>query len=107
RELDADRVPVLVVEDNREALFIYEKYLKGSRFQVVPARNIVEAKASLKAFRPVAIVLDVLLEGEHSLDLLRDLKQDSATHDIPIYVVTVVDNRQKALALGADGFQAK
>ncbi|HZQ19129.1 MAG TPA: ATP-binding protein [Terriglobales bacterium] len=107
RELDADRVPVLVVEDNREALFIYEKYLKGSRFQVVPARNIVEAKASLKAFRPVAIVLDVLLEGEHSWDLLRDLKQDSATHDIPIYVVTVVDNRQKALALGADGFQAK
>lgn len=107
RELDANRVPVLVVEDNREALFIYEKYLKGSRFQVVPARNIVEAKTSLKAFRPVAIILDVLLEGEHSWDLLRDLKQDSATHDIPIYVVTVVDNRQKALALGADGFQAK
>jgi CheY-like chemotaxis protein len=107
RELDASRLPVLVVEDNREALFIYEKYLKGSRFQVVPARNIEEAKASLKAFRPVAMILDVLLEGEHSWDLLRDLKQDSATRDIPIYVVTVVDNRQKALALGADGFQAK
>jgi signal transduction histidine kinase/DNA-binding response OmpR family regulator len=107
RELDASRLPVLVVEDNREALFIYEKYLKGSRFQVLPARNIEEAKASLNAFRPIAIILDVLLEGEHSWDLLRDLKQDPATHDIPVYVVTVVDNRQKALALGADGFQAK
>lgn len=107
RELDATRLPVLVVEDNREALFVYEKYLKGSHFQVVPARNLEEAKASLKSFRPVAIILDVLLEGEHSWDLLRDLKQDSSTHDIPIYVVTVVDNRQKALALGANGFQAK
>ena len=29
RELDADKLPVLVVEDNREALFIYEKYLKA------------------------------------------------------------------------------
>ena len=107
RKLDASRLPVLVVEDNREALFIYEKYLKGSRFQVVPARNIEEAKTSLNAFRPVAIILDVLLEGEHSWDLLRDLKVDPATRDIPVYVVTVVDNRQKALALGADGFQAK
>ena len=107
RELDANRLPVLVVEDNREALFIYEKYLKGSRFQVVPARNIVEARASLKSFQPIAIILDVLLEGEHSWDLLRDLKQDSSTREIPVYVVTVVDNRQKALTLGADGFQAK
>ena len=107
RELDATKLPVLVVEDNREALFVYEKYLKGSPFQVVPARNIKEASAALRSFRPMAIVLDVLLEGEHSWDLLRDLKRDSSTRDIPVYVVTVVDNRQKALALGADGFQAK
>ena len=107
RELDANRLPVLVVEDNREALFIYEKYLKGSRFQVLPARSLEDAKASLGTFRPIAIILDVLLEGEHSWDLLRDLKLDPATRDIPVYVVTVVDNRQKALALGADGFQAK
>jgi len=107
RELDANRLPVLVVEDNREALFIYEKYLKGSRFQVLPARNLEDAKTSLSAFRPIAIILDVLLEGEHSWDLLRELKLDPGTRDIPVYVVTVVDNRQKALALGADGFQAK
>jgi signal transduction histidine kinase/DNA-binding response OmpR family regulator len=107
RELDADKLPVLVVEDNREALFIYEKYLKGSRFQVVPASSIAEARAALRSFHPHAIVLDVLLQGEHSWDLLRDLKEDSATHDIPVYVVTVVDNRDKALSLGADGFSSK
>jgi CheY-like chemotaxis protein len=47
------------------------------------------------------------LQGEHSWDLLRDLKLNPATKDIPVYVVTVVDNRQKALALGADAFHAK
>jgi CheY-like chemotaxis protein/anti-sigma regulatory factor (Ser/Thr protein kinase) len=107
RELDASKLPVLVVEDNREALFIYEKYLKGSKFQVVPASNISEARTALRSFRPRAIVLDVLLQGEHSWDLLSDLKQNSATHDIPVYVVTVVDNREKALTLGADGFHSK
>jgi signal transduction histidine kinase/CheY-like chemotaxis protein len=107
RELDSDKLPVLVVEDSREALFIYEKYLIGSGFQVIPARSVEEAREAVRAFRPRAILLDVLLQGEHSWDFLRDLKQDSSTQDIPVYVITVVDNRQKALALGADGFHPK
>jgi signal transduction histidine kinase/DNA-binding response OmpR family regulator len=106
-ELDASRLPVLVVEDNREALFIYEKYLKATRFQVIPAKNVKEAREALRAFRPVAIVLDVLLQSEHSWDLLRDLKEGADTRDIPVFVVTVVDNRSKAVALGANGFHPK
>jgi CheY-like chemotaxis protein len=107
RELDASRLPVLVVEDNREALFIYEKYLSGSPFQVVPARNLKEARQALREFRPVAILLDVLLEGEHSWNLLQELKQQPSTKDIPVIVVTVVENQQKAMALGATAFHSK
>jgi signal transduction histidine kinase/CheY-like chemotaxis protein len=107
KEIDSSKFPVLVLEDNREALFVYEKYLKGSRFQVIPASTIQEARDAFHSFRPLAVVLDVLLQGEHSWDLLRDLKQNPATKDIPVYVVTVVDNQQKAAVLGADGFHAK
>ena len=107
RELDASKLPVLVVEDNREALFIYEKYLKGTEFQVVPAQDLKEARRALDEFKPIAIVLDVLLQGEHSWNLLQDLKQNSATKDIPVFVVTVVENQSKAMALGATAFHAK
>src|SRR5581483_6386935 len=107
RELDANKLPVLVVEDNREALFVYDKYLKGTQFQVIPAGNLKEARAALRDFRPAAVVLDVLLQGEHSWELLQELKRDPATANIPVLVVTVVENREKALSLGADGFQAK
>lgn len=107
RELDSDKLPVLVVEDNREALFIYEKYLKGTQFQVIPAKDLKQARQTLREIRPVAVVLDVLLQGEHSWELLQELKQDSGTARIPVFVVTVVDNREKAIALGADGFHAK
>lgn len=106
-ELDASKLPVLVVEDNREALFIYEKYLASTRFQLIPAKNVKDARDALRNFRPVAVVLDVLLQSEHSWDLLRDIKQDPATCDIPVFVVTVVDNRSKAMILGADGFHPK
>jgi signal transduction histidine kinase/CheY-like chemotaxis protein len=107
RELDASKLPVLVVEDNREALFIYEKYLKGTEFQVVPAQDLKEARRALEEFKPIAIVLDVLLQGEHSWQLLQELKQNPSTREIPVFVVTVVENERKAMALGATAFHAK
>ena len=107
RELDSAKLPVLVVEDNREALFVYEKYLKGTPFQVIPAQDLKQARHALGEFKPAAIVLDVLLQGEHSWQLLQDLRQDPATRDIPVLVVTVVENEGKALAMGATAFHAK
>ena len=107
RELDASKLPVLVVEDNREALFIYEKYLKATEFQVVPAQDLKEARRALEEFKPIAIVLDVLLQGEHSWQLLQELKQNPSTKEIPVFVVTVVENEGKAMALGATAFHAK
>jgi signal transduction histidine kinase/CheY-like chemotaxis protein len=106
-QVDPARLPVLVVEDNRETLFIYEKYLKGSGFQVVPARSLRAARQALGQFRPTAVILDVLLEGESSWELLAELKQVEATRGIPIIVVTIVENEYKARALGADAFSPK
>ncbi len=106
-QVDPSRFPVLVVEDNREMLFIYEKYLKGTGFQVVPARTLKSARRALKELRPLAMILDVLLEGESSWELLAEIKRDEQTRTIPVLVVTVVENQHKALALGADGFATK
>jgi signal transduction histidine kinase/CheY-like chemotaxis protein len=106
-QVDPARRPVLVVEDNRETLFIYEKYLKGSVFQAVPARTLRAARQALAQFRPVAVILDVLLEGENTWELLADLKRSEATRDLPVLVVTLVENEAKARALGADAFCAK
>lgn len=100
-------LPVLVVEDNPEALFLYERYLRDSAFHVISAKSLHEARRVLREIRPAAIVLDVLLRGEHSWGLLQDLKQDPSTADIPTFVITVVENRDKALALGADDFHPK
>jgi CheY-like chemotaxis protein len=106
-QVDPARRPVLVVEDNRETLFIYEKFLKGSPFQVIPARTVREARRLVEQVRPVAVVLDIMLEEESTWELLSELKQRQATRDIPVLVVTMVDNRHKAVALGADAFCPK
>ena len=106
-QVDPTRLPVLVVEDNRETLFIYEKFLKGSGFQVVPTRSVRAARRVLQELRPVAVVLDILLEGESTWELIADLKRQPQTRDLPLWVVTMVDNQHKARALGADDFCVK
>jgi len=105
--IDPSRAPVLVVEDDRQTLFLYEKYLEGSGFQVVPARSIEDARKAMERIRPSAVVLDVMLEGESSWNFLAELKTQEATRDIPALVVTVTNREDKARALGADEFCVK
>jgi signal transduction histidine kinase/CheY-like chemotaxis protein len=106
-QLDASRAPVLVLEDDRQTLFLYEKYLARSGFQVLPVRSTEEARRVMERVRPAAMVLDVMLEGETSWNFLAEMKNSAATRDIPVLVVTVTDREQKARALGADEFWLK
>jgi len=105
--LDPAKVPILVVEDNRQTIFFYERYLSNAGFQVLAARSIDEARSALERVKPSAIVLDVMLEGEATWGFLRAVKEDPRTHDIPVMVVTVIDRAQQARALGADEFWLK
>ncbi len=107
RVLDPRRSPVLVVEDDRQTMFLYERYLSQSGFQVIPARTTDEARTAMTRVRPAAIVLDVMLETESSWRFLREVKENPETSEIPVMVVTVVDSSQKARALGADEFWLK
>ena len=107
RPLDPSRAPILVVEDDRKTIFIYEKYLAMTGFQVVPARTIADAERVMTEVRPAAVVLDIMLDGESSWGFLTRLKSDPETRDVPVLVVTVTNKEQKARALGADEFWLK
>ncbi|QRN96972.1 response regulator [Archangium violaceum] len=107
QHLEPGRAPVLVLEDDRQTLFLYEKYLERSGFQVLPVRTVDEARRTLQRVRPAAIVMDVMLEGETSWGFLSELKGNEATRDIPTLVVTLMDREHKARALGADEFWLK
>lgn len=101
------RSPILVVEDSDEDLMIFEGVLANTRFQVVPARSIAAATAALDVLRPAAIVLDLRLQGEEAWDFMTRLKREERTANIPIVVVSTVDDRQKGFALGAAAYGVK
>ncbi len=105
--LDPQRMPVLVVEDDADTIVLYERFLASAGYQLIPARTIREARDGLAAVRPRAIILDILLRGEHAWELLTDLKRREETRAIPVIVVSTVDDERKGLALGADAYCVK
>lgn len=104
---DPHKLPLLVIEDQPDILLAYEKYLRESQYQLIPATTLDQAHQILQRIQPMAIVLDILLEGQHSWSFLTQMKESPTTQTIPILVATVVDNEKQAKALGADAFLVK
>jgi CheY-like chemotaxis protein len=100
-------IPILVIEDNFETLYSYEKFLQGSEFHVIPAKTMEEARRKLRDLRPAVILLDVLIGEQTSWNLLQEIRSNPESQNIPVIVMTVVDNRGKAFSLGADDFAIK
>jgi signal transduction histidine kinase/DNA-binding response OmpR family regulator len=105
--LEVTRLPILAVEDHPETLFIYEKHLQESIYQLIPTRTLAQARQVLQQLQPAAIMLDIMLEGQNGWTFLREIKGDETTRNIPVVVITIIDNEKQALALGADGFLIK
>jgi DNA-binding NtrC family response regulator len=75
RRVEVDRQPVLVVEDDRQTVFLYEKYLRGSGFQVLPARTVDDARAAVKRVRPAAVVSPTTAHGSAAVGAHQNVAQ--------------------------------
>jgi signal transduction histidine kinase/CheY-like chemotaxis protein len=98
---------VLVVDDDSNALDLLGRSLHKAGVRVVFASNGQEALTLARTLRPAAITLDVLMPGMDGWEVLRELKADNDTCDIPVIMVTMTDNRELGYSLGATEFLTK
>jgi len=92
---------VLVVEDDPASAELLIRQIEGAGFRTENARNGVQAVAMAKEHKPVAITLDILLPEVDGWEVMTLLKRDEATSDIPVIIVSVVDDPELGKALGA------
>jgi DNA-binding response OmpR family regulator len=104
---DPGRLPVLIVENDPNTLLVYDRYLRESAFQALPAHSLREARQWLSTTTPVCIVLDIMFGGEDAWKFLAELKTQDQTSGIPVIVVSTVDDPRKGLALGASDYAVK
>ncbi|HEX9549957.1 MAG TPA: response regulator [Candidatus Limnocylindrales bacterium] len=104
---DATGASVLVVEDDPSAVRLLHAYLEPEGYRVRVAPSGEQALIDVREERPAAILLDVLLPGMDGWEVLRHLKADPELRSIPVVIVTVVDERDVGLALGAVDYLVK
>ncbi len=91
----------LVVDDDADARELLTLLLEQNGFRVVAVATAEEGLAQARASRPDVVTLDVFLPTIDGWDLLRLLKTDRQTADIPVVMVSVSNDRAKAFSLGA------
>ena len=98
---------VLLVDDDQSSLDLMSAYLSGTGLRVRFARDGMEALDLLRRAHPGAIVLDIRLPQVDGWQVLDALRADPGTADIPVVVVSIVDERKRGLALGAADYLLK
>lgn len=103
---DAARKRLLIVDDEADQLKALSRSFKrfASRVEVTTTSNGIDALVLVGSFQPHAVLLDVYMPGIDGLEVCRRLKENPATTDVQVYVVSgsfTSALEQKALDAGA------
>jgi len=98
---------VLVVDDDATARELIAEQLKAEGFSVVTAAGGLEGLKLAKDLRPIAITLDVMMPDLDGWSVLAALRQDADLAEIPVIIITILDEHRRGVALGAAGYLTK
>ncbi len=101
------RKKILVVDDEPDVTRLVTVYLEKSGYQVIMAASGRKALDKARQERPDLITLDILLPDMDGFAVLERLKAEPDTASIPVLVLTIVQDRDKAIRLGAVEYLTK
>jgi PAS domain S-box-containing protein len=98
---------ILIVDDEVPARELLASYLEPEGYRIVMASSAAEALEKAERLRPDAITLDILMPSANGFETLMSLKNTPLTKNIPIIVVSIVDQQKMGFALGAADYLVK
>ena len=98
---------VLVIDDDRTVLDLMRRYLSREGFDVVTAQDGSEGITLARELMPSVITLDILMPDTSGWSVLQTLKGDPELAAIPVIMISILDEQQRGIALGASGYLNK
>src|SRR5260370_30404669 len=99
---------ILIVDDEPDIVIALAAMLQDAGFLVSTPRDGERLESALAREQPHLILLDMLLSGRDGREIVRQLKGQTATRDVPILMLSAHPSAARyALAAGADDFFAK
>ena len=98
---------VLAIDDDPNVVYLLQENLAEAGYQVIGAASGAEGLQKARDLRPFAITLDILMPHKDGWQMLYELKTAVATRDIPIIVLSIVDQKDLGYRLGAFDYLLK
>lgn len=101
---------ILIAEDEPSILESLDFILKRAGWSIESVTDGEAALVALRRVRPRMVVLDVMLPRRSGFEVLKQIRADAATRDLPVLILTAkgqAQDRRTAEELGADGFVTK
>jgi len=98
---------LLAVDDDPSVPPLLEKMLVGSPYRVVGLAHASDVLRVARELHPDVITLDILMPERGGWDVLRELRADPATREIPVVVVTVVEQAEAATDTAVEAYITK
>jgi two-component system, cell cycle response regulator DivK len=103
-------LPICIVEDNKPIRKLFSTILQKSGFQIVDFGEGTAALDWLNSNKPLAVIIDILLEDFNGTDILKRIRQNQSIASVPVIAITgfvATGDREKYLALGFDSYIPK
>ena len=98
---------LLVIDDDPLAHDLVKRKLGAESYNIISALDGADGLVKARSQRPDLILLDILMPGKDGWTVLAELRADADLNDIPIIVISMLDDDQSATALGASAYMTK
>jgi signal transduction histidine kinase/CheY-like chemotaxis protein len=98
---------VLVIDDDPQQRALVHRFLSKEGFRVFTAAGGEAGLRLVRQFRPMAITLDVMMPGMDGWSVLAELQADPELRDIPVIMLTMVDDPERGFTIGAADYLTK
>ncbi|HQZ73081.1 MAG TPA: response regulator, partial [Chitinophagaceae bacterium] len=98
---------ILIVDDDDSIRSLLQQELGDAGYSIEEASNGKEALEKVRINRPDLIILDIMMPEMNGFDVAAILKNDPNTMDIPIIVLSVVQDKARGFRIGVDRYLTK
>jgi len=105
--LESNNSLVMVVDDQHDAQELLKRYLRAEGYDVIVCSNGNEAVELARTHKPFAITLDIMMPKLNGWDTLSMLKGDEETLNIPVIIISILDEANLGISLGAVDYLQK
>ncbi|HGJ66350.1 TPA: response regulator, partial [bacterium] len=102
-----DKTKVIIIDDDEETRILLSRSLIGGRYNVVTLQDSRISLQTVKSVKPDVVLLDIMMPNVDGWSILKALREDSETKNIPVVICSIIAHENKAVVIEASDYISK